>query len=132
MRVDPYLYFDGRCEEAVDFYVKTVGAEVAALVRFKDGGAPSAPGTADKILHAELRIGDTKVMASDGECRGKPSFLGFTLALSVATIEEAERLFAALGKDGRVQLPLAPTPFAARFGMLFDRFGVSWSVVSQK
>lgn len=131
MRVDPYLYFEGRCEEAIEFYRKAVGAEVAALVRFKEGGVPSSPGHENKIMHAELRIGDCRLLASDGQCRGTQAFQGFALALSVGNPDDAARHFSALGDGGRVLVPLAPTPFAQGFGMLADRFGVSWTVVAQ-
>ena len=103
--VQPYLFFEGRCEEAVEFYRKALGAEVTALVRFKDNPDPdiSAPGTEDKVLHVSLRIGETRVLASDGPCEGKPSFEGFSLSLTVANEAEADRLFAALADGGQVQ-----------------------------
>jgi PhnB protein len=82
-------------------------------------------------MHVELAIGDTKVLASDGECRGQQNFQGFGLSLATATPAEAERHFNALGEGGRVIVPLAQTPFAARFGMVADRFGVTWLVVTQ-
>jgi PhnB protein len=128
--VQPYLFFEGRCEEAVEFYRKALGAEVTALVRFKDNPDPdiSAPGTEDKVLHVSLRIGETRVLASDGRCEGKPSFEGFSLSLTVANEAEADRLFAALADGGQVQVPLAKTFFSPRFGMLDDRFGVSWMI----
>jgi PhnB protein len=132
VRVEPYLYFDGRCEEAVEFYRRTLGAEITALVRFKDGGVPVSAGNESKVMHASLRIGETTVLASDGQCRGTPNFQGFSLSLSAAKDAEAERLFAALSDGGHVQLPLASTPFASRFGIIADRFGVLWTVVSQE
>ena len=131
MRVEPYLYFDGRCNEAIEFYRGTLGAEVLARVSFGDGGAPTSPGNENKVMHADLRIGETKILVSDGQCRGAPTFQGFALALSVVDDAEAERLFGALSQGGRVQVALATTPFASRFGMVADRFGVSWTVVSQ-
>ena len=82
MRAEPYLYFDGRCEEAVEFYRHTIGAEVVAMVRFKDGGAPAPAGAENKLMHVHLRIGESTVLASDGQCRGAPSFQGFSLSLS--------------------------------------------------
>lgn len=129
MRVEPYLYFEGRCEEAIEFYRQTVGAEVVTLARFKDNPATPAPaGAAEKVLHASLRIGETTVLASDGQCQGKPSFQGFSLALTAASDAEAERLFAALADDGNIQVPLISTSFASRFGMVADRFGVHWTL----
>jgi len=128
--VQPYLFFDGRCEEAGEFYRKALGAEVTALVRFKDNPDPDMcePGTEDKVLHVSLRIGETTVLASDGRCEGKPSFEGFSPSLTVANEAEADRLFAALADGGQVQVPLAKTFFSPRFGMLHDRFGVSWMI----
>ena len=132
MRVEPYLYFDGLCEEAAEHYRRALGAEVTALVRFKDGGAPAGAGNEDKVMHLSLRVGESTVLASDGQCRGKPTFSGFSLSLAAASDAEAERMFAALADGGRVQVAMAPTPFAARFGMVADRFGVLWTVVSQR
>jgi len=130
MQVQPYLFFDGRCEEAIEFYRTALGAEVTALMRFKDSPDPAcSPGAGDKVMHSALRIGDTTVMASDGQCQGQPSFQGFSLSLPVPDVAEAERLFAALGKSGQVQMPLSETFFSPRFGMVADRFGVSWMIV---
>jgi PhnB protein len=134
MLIQPYLFFDGRCEEAIDFYRRTLGAEVTMLMRFKEAPEPSPPGmlppgSENKVMHAALRLGDTTVMASDGNCQGKPSFQGFSLSLSVANEVEAERLFAALAEGGQVQMPMTKTFFAPRFGMVADRFGVSWMVI---
>jgi len=134
MQVQPYLFFDGRAEEAIEFYRSTLDAEVIMLMRFKESPEPHQPGmippgSENKVMHASLRIGDTTVMASDGHCAGKPSFQGFSLSLSVADEAAAERVFAALGKGGQVQMPLAKTFFASRFGMVADRFGVSWMII---
>jgi PhnB protein len=136
MQVQPYLQFDGRCDEALDFYRRALGAEIDMLMRFKDhpqGAQPGMvpPGAEEKVMHASLRIGDTVVLASDGRCQGKPSFQGFALALPVTSDAEAERIFAALGDGGRVQMPMAKTFFASRFGMVADRFGVSWMVLAR-
>jgi PhnB protein len=133
MQIRPYLFFDGTCEQAIEFYRKALGAEVEMLMRFKDSPEPPAPGMVppgaeDKVMHASLRIGGTTVMASDGHCQGRPSFQGFSLSLTVADEAEAERLFAALSDGGQVQMPLARTFFSPRFGMVADRFGVSWMV----
>jgi PhnB protein len=134
MQVQPYLFFDGRCEEAVEFYRSALGAEVTALMRFKENPEPAEhgmvpPDAGDKIMHASFRIGDTIVMASDGRCAGQPRFDGFSLSIAVRDEAEAERLFAALGDGGEVRMPLAKTFFSPRFGMVADRFGVSWMVI---
>jgi PhnB protein len=131
MQVQPYLSFEGRCEEALEFYRRALGAEVQMLMRFKDSPDPgSCPaGAGDKVMHVSFRIGDTTVMASDGRCQGQPSFQGIALSLTAADDAEAERLFGALAEGGQVQVPLAKTFFSSRFGMLSDRFGVPWMVV---
>jgi PhnB protein len=134
MLVQSYLFFDGRTEEAIEFYRKTLGAKVEMLMRFKDAPDPPPPGmvppgSEGKVMHSSFRIGDTVVMASDGNCAGKPSFNGFSLSISVANEGEAERVFAALGDGGQVQMPLAKTFFSPKFGMVADRFGVSWMVI---
>ncbi|MGH8668725.1 MAG: VOC family protein [Burkholderiales bacterium] len=131
MQVQPYLFFDGRTEEALQFYSKALGAKVEMLMRFKEGpecgAGPTPPG--DKVMHASFRVGDTMVMASDGNCAGRPSFQGFSLSLNARDEGEAKRLFATLGEGGQVQMPLAKTFFSPAFGMVADRFGVSWMVV---
>jgi PhnB protein len=128
MRVDPYLFFDGRCEEALQFYGRALGAKVL-LTRFKDfPGMAGTLGAGDKIMHADLRIGDATVLASDGK---QGDFAGFSLSLSASSDAEAERLFETLSEEGSVQVPIATTPFASRFGMVVDRFGVLWTVVHQ-
>jgi PhnB protein len=133
MQIQPYLFFDGRCEEAVEFYRRTLGAEVTMLMRFKDSPDPQEPGmvppgAGDKVMHMSFRIGETTVLASDGRCEGRPSFQGFSLSLTVPHEAEAERLFAALADGGQVQMPLTKTFFSSRFGMVADRFGVSWMI----
>jgi PhnB protein len=134
MQVQPYLQFDGRCEEAIEFYKSALGAEVEALMRFKDGPdcmeMPKV--TEDKVLHSSFRIGDSRIMASDGYCKGKPDFQGFSLTLEAPDKEEADRLFKALEPGGQVQMPLAETFFSPRFGMVADRFGVSWMIVTMR
>ena len=137
MQVQPYLFLDGRCEEAIEFYRKALGAEVTMLIRFKDAPEPHPPGmippgAENKVMHSSLRVGDTTFMASDGKCLGKPTFQGFSLSLTVANDAEAERKFAALSEGGQVQMPLAKTFFSSRFGMVADRFGVGWMVVVAK
>ena len=133
MQVEVYLFFAGRCEEAVEFYKKTVGAEVMMLMRFKDSPEPPQPGmippgSENKIMHTTMRIGDSMVMASDGRCEGGATFQGFSLSLTVANEAEADRVFSALAEGGQVQMPPAKTFWSPRFGMLTDRFGVGWMV----
>jgi PhnB protein len=131
MQVQPYLFFDGRAEEAIEFYRSKLGAKVEMLMRFKDSPEPMPGGgpPGDKVMHASLRIGDTTVMASDGHCAGRPSFQGFSLALNAANEADAKRLFGALAEGGQVQQPLVKTFFSPAFGMVADRFGVGWMVV---
>jgi len=134
MVVQAYLFFDGRCEEALGFYQRALGAELEMMMRFKEGPEPSSPGmvppgSEDKVMHASFRIGDTTVMASDGRCLGKPNFQGFALSITAADEAQADRTFAALADGGQVQMPLGKTFFSPRFGMVTDRFGVSWMVI---
>jgi len=133
MRVETYLFFNGHCEEAIEFYKKILGAEVTMLVRFKDSPEPPQPGmvpsgSENKIMHASFRIGDTMLMASDGHCTGQTNFQGFSESLTVANEAEADRKFAALAEGGQVQMPLTKTFWSPRFGMVTDRFGVGWMV----
>ena len=132
MQVQPYLQFDGRCEEALEFYKSVLGAKVEAIMRFKDGPdcMEMPQGTSDKVLHACFRIGESTIMASDGYCKGKPDFQGFSLTIQASDKAEADRLFKALEPGGAVQMPLAETFFSPRFGMVADRFGVSWMIVT--
>jgi PhnB protein len=129
--IQPYLIFNGRCEEAVEFYRQALGAEIVMLMRFKDAPDPSmiAPGSENKVMHATLRIGETIILASDGRCTGQMSFAGFSLSLAVKTTADADRFFAALSVGGQVQMPLTKTFFSPRFGMVADRFGVSWMII---
>jgi PhnB protein len=135
MQVEPYLFFDGRCEEAIEFYRRALGAEVTMLMRWKD--CPEQPknkdmippGSENKVMHARLKIGQAAVMASDGRSTGKPSFQGFALSVSAATEAEADRVFNALADGGQIQMPMGKTFFSPRFGMVADRFGVSWMVL---
>lgn len=134
MTVQPYLFFDGRCEEALEFYRRALGAEVTALMRFRESPEPCPegmvpPGSEDKVMHASFRVGETELMASDGNCGGKPAFQGVSLTVSVPDAAAADRVFAALGEGGQVQMPLGPTFFSPKFGMVADRFGVSWMVI---
>jgi len=134
MLVQSYLNFDGRCEEALEFYKGALGAEITMLMRFKDSPEPCEdgmvpPGAEDKVMHSSFRIGDTTVMASDGRCGGRPSFQGTSLALTVPDDAEAKRRFAALAEGGQVQVPLTKTFFSSNFGIVADRFGVPWMIV---
>jgi PhnB protein len=132
MPVTPYLFLDGRCEEAIEFYKKNLGAEVGMMMRFKE--APEdhkpSPGTENKIMHACLTINGAPVMLSDGCAAGKPSFQGFSLSLDAKDPAEGERLFNALAQGGQVQQPLIETFFAKSFGMVADKFGVGWMVIA--
>jgi PhnB protein len=134
MQVQPYLMFDGRCEEAADFYVKALGAEVLMKMRFDESPDPHppgmvAPGAEKKIMHMSLRIGDSQVMASDGHCSGQPNFQGFSVSLTAANDAEAREFFGKLAEGGQVQMPLTKTFFASSFGMVADRFGLSWMLM---
>ena len=136
MLVQPYLFFEGRCEEALELYGKALGAKVEMLMRFKDSPEPPPPGSLppgseNKVMHAAFRIGESLVMASDGHCQNQPGFQGFGLALTANDVPHAQRLFAALSEGGKVQMPLTKTFFSPSFGMVADRFGVLWMVIAQ-
>ena len=135
MQIQPYLFFEGRAEEAIEFYKKAIGAKVEMMVRNKE--SPDAPppgmlppGSENKIMHASLDVGGATLMVSDGRCSGKPSFQGVSLSLTARDEADADRLFAALGEGGQVHLPIGKTFFSPRFGMLADRFGVNWMVTA--
>jgi PhnB protein len=133
VNVTPYLTFNGRCEEAINFYKAELGAEVLALLRFKENMPPPdrVPANWDnKVMHSCFKIGDTQIMASDGDCADKAGFSGVRLSIDVKTEAEAERAFNGLSKGGQVKMPLGKTFFSPRFGMVEDRFGVSWMVVT--
>lgn len=134
MKLQPYLFFDGRCEEAINFYERTIGAKLNMLMRWKDAPDKNmcAPGNENMVMHAQVQIGDTEVMMSDGRATGQPKFQGFSLSLSVPTESDADRVFAALGDGGQVQMPLDKTFFSPRFGVVADRFGVGWMVIVPK
>jgi PhnB protein len=137
MKVQSYLFFDGRCEEALEFYKKTLGAEVVMLMRFKESPEPCdpnmvPPGSEEKVMHASFRIGETEVMASDGNCHGTPAFQGFSLAIQTPTEAEADKKFNALAEGGQVQMPLTKTFFSEKFVMFADKFGVSWMVLVEE
>ena len=133
MHIETYLFFNGRCEEAIEFYQRALGAELLMMMRNKE--APEKPppgmlpeGSDDKVMHATMRIGSSNLMLSDGRCDGKPVFNGFSLSLDAANEAEADRLFGALAEGGMVQMPLAKTFWSPKFGMVADRFGVGWMV----
>ena len=133
MQVQPHLSFEGRCEEAIEFYRRALGAEVNVLMRFKDMPGPHPPGAfppgaENKVMHASFRIGDSTVLAADGHCTGSASFQGIQLALQVGDLATGERLFAALSDGGQVQMPLMKTFWSPGFGMVVDRFGLTWMV----
>ena len=130
--IQPYLFFGGRCEEALEFYGKAIGAQVDFLMRHKESPEPPPPGMLppgfeDKVMHATFRIGASTLMASDG-CGEGSKFDGFSLSIAVPTEAEADRVFTALADGGEVRMPLEKTFWSPRFGMLTDRFGVGWMV----
>ncbi|MGA2258883.1 MAG: VOC family protein [Thermoguttaceae bacterium] len=134
MQVQPYLSFEGRCEEAIEFYKTAVGAKVDVLIRFKDSPEPLPSGkfppeVMNKVMHASLRIGDSTVMASDGRCAGNAKFTGTSLTLCVPNDAEAVQRFDALCEGGTVGMPLTKTFFSSCFGMVIDRFGVPWMIL---
>ena len=136
MQVEPYLNFNGRAEEAIAFYKKALGAEVQMLMRNSESPDPHPPGmvppgSENKVLHASLKVGDSRIMLSDGQCQGSPNFQGINLSLTVRTTAEADRFFAALAEGGQVHMPLTKTFFSPKFGMLADKFGVHWMIVVQ-
>jgi PhnB protein len=130
--IQPYLFFNGACEQAIEFYRKALGAEVEIMMRFKESPEPPPPGLPpgfeNKIMHASLRIGETIVMASDGHSNQKANFEGFSLSVAVANEAEADRVFNGLSDGGKVWMPLAKTFWSPRFGMVQDKFGVGWMV----
>lgn len=131
--VTPYLNFAGRCDEALAFYQKAIGAKVEMVMHFNESPEPTPPGVLPpgfekKVMHSSFRVGDSVVMATDG-CDPNEKFGGFTLALTVANEAESDKAFAALSDGGSVTMPLTKTFWSPRFGMLKDRFGVSWMVM---
>ena len=133
MQLHPYLFFDGRCDEAIAFYRAALGARQVARMRFRDAPepVPVPPEMAEKVMHAELDIGGAVLLMSDGRGAGGEGFRGFSLTLTVDTAAEADRAFAALAEDGEVTMPLGKTFFSPRFGMVRDRFGVGWIVLAR-
>ena len=136
MHVQPYLYFEGRSQEAIDFYKSAVGAQVEVIMLFKEGPpemqAQLEPGQSDKIMHAAIKVGDTSMLISDGRCGGKAVFSGVAMTLNADSDADAEKYFAALSKEGQVTMAMSETFFASRFGMLNDKFGVAWIVIRSK
>jgi PhnB protein len=133
MNIQPYLFFSGRCEEAIEFYRTAIGAEVDMVMRFNESPEPMPPGVLQegfeaKVMHASFRVGDATILCSDG-CDDKTTFSGFSLALHVPTEADADRAFAALAEGGEVQMPLAKTFWSPRYGMVKDKFGISWMVM---
>jgi PhnB protein len=136
MQVQLHVVFEGRCQEAIEFYRKALGAEVSFMMKFKDMPGPHPPGaippgSEDKVMHASVRIGESTVLMSDGRCTGQAGFQGIQLALQVKDTATADRLFVALSNGGTVQMPIGTTFWSPRFGMVADRFGVSWMVNAQ-
>jgi PhnB protein len=131
MEIQPYLSFEGRAEEAIEFYKKSIGAKVEMLMRFKESPDQSmvSPGSGEKVMHAALRAGDALLLMSDGRCTGSADFHGIALALSVKSEGEADRVFNALADGGKVNMPLVKTFFSPKFGMVNDKFGVGWMVM---
>lgn len=131
MNLQPYLFFDGKCDEALDFYKKAVGAQTKTLMRFNQAPDQSmiTPGSENKVMHAQVQIGDTTVLMSDGRCSGNTNFQGFALTITANTEAEADKIFGALAGGGKVTMPMAKTFFSPRFGVLTDKFGVGWMVL---
>lgn len=133
MTVQPYLFFEGRAQEALDFYTKALGTKPTMVMRYRE--APDAPppgklppGSEDKVMHASFRVGDTEVMMSDGFCSGTLKFAGFSLSITAPDEATARRYFDAMAAGGQVTMPLGQTFWSPLFGMLTDRFGVGWMI----
>ena len=134
MKVQAYITFAGRCEEALEFYKKSIGAEVTGLMRWKenpDKDMKPPPGYEEKVMNAAFRIGDTQLMADDGMGEKTAEFKGMTLLIEVADDLEAKRVFSALSEGGSVTMPLMKTFWTSSFGMLTDQFGVPWMVMTE-
>ena len=130
MHVEPYLFFNGQAEQAIAFYREAIGAEVTLLMRYSDSPDPAfcPPGAEDKVMHANLQIGDTTVMLSDGDCSGNPVFSGISLSIGLDDPARAREMFDALADGGQVTMPLEKTFWSPAFGSLLDRFGVAWMI----
>jgi PhnB protein len=136
MQIEAYLFCNGNCEEALALYERAFGAELQMLMRYSESPEPLPPGAVpagweDKVMHASLRVGDSTLMASDGRGEGETPFRGFSLSVAVADAGQAERLFATLSEGGQVQMPLGRTFWSPCFGMVADRYGVSWTVSAE-
>ena len=133
MQVTPYLMLDGRADEAIEFYKKALGAKVDMLMRFSEAPkeANCAPSSMDKVMHAALSIGDSKIMLSDGDNKGKPTFAGISLTITAKDETDADKLFSTISEGGQVQMPMEKTFFAKRFGMAADKFGVNWMIIAE-
>jgi PhnB protein len=134
MNVQPYISFEGRAQEAIDFYKSALGAKVEAIMQFKDAPPDMQANmpNKDKVMHSAFKVGDTTIMATDGQCSGKAEFSGITLTIQANSDAEAEKLFNALAQGGKVNMPMSETFFATRFGMVADKFGVGWMVLKSK
>jgi PhnB protein len=136
MDIQPYLSFEGRTQEAIDFYKSALGATVDMVMHFKDAPpemqAQMSPESKEKVMHAAFHVGSTQLFATDGDCSGKASFSGVSLTLNATSNGEAEKLFGALGQGGKVTMPMSETFFAHRFGVVSDKFGVKWMVLNPK
>lgn len=137
-KIEPYLFFNGHCEEALNFYREKLNAEITYMIRFKEmpeeakQNAPCAEGMDDKIMHANFRIGDNHLMASDGCCdKDKTEFSGFSLSIAADTQEEGQKYMETLAEGGTVVMPYAATFWAKGFGMVQDKFGVLWMVSAE-
>ncbi|RZT31915.1 VOC family protein [Cupriavidus agavae] len=137
-KIESYLFFDGRAEEAAEFYKTALGAQLQGLIRFKDAppeageGCTPNPANAEKVMHMSLKIGDTVVMGSDGEAKGQAEFKGFSLAYNAADPAEVDRTMQALSQGGKIMMPADKTFFSERFGMVTDKFGITWMVLVYK
>ena len=135
MNVQPYLSFEGRCQEALDFYKSAIGATIEVVMQFKDAPADVqmqiSPGSKNLVMHSSFKVGDTQIMATDGQCSGTSKFSGITLTINAKDVAEAEKLFAAVGNGGQVLQPLTKTFFASKFGMVADKFGIMWMVIAE-
>jgi PhnB protein len=131
MKVQPYVFFEGKCDEALEFYKRALGAKVTALMRWKEAPDKSmiTPGQENKVMHSEFQVGETVILASDGRGTGKPNLQGFALTITADNDADAKRIFNALGDGGQIQMPLEKTFFASLFGMVADKFGVGWMVI---
>jgi PhnB protein len=136
METHPYLFFNGRCDEAIEFYKAALGAKLEMLLRYKDcpeppTAGPFPPQMLDRVMHAALRIGDSTVNLSDGQCTGDPVFSGFNLSVTVCSDADADRFITSLADGGKISMPPGRTFFSTRFGMVTDRFGMGWIVLVQ-